>query len=145
MPFISDAQLRKAVASAVGVDVPELADRWDELITAANESATNEIVTQLAAKGFTLAQINGWDRRAEFCRSLGLFWVGSDGGFMTTYSPTWVEFHDRRPELKAMECITVGGTLTYPAGKTSDGGGTQVTGGQLAGSVPGRDWTDTEF
>ena len=145
MPFISDAQLRKAVASAVGVDVSELADRWDELISAANEAAANEIVTKLSARGFTVGQIDAWDRRAEFNRSLGLFFVGSDAGFMTAYSPVWVEMHDRRPELAAMECITVGRVLVYPANKTSDGGGTQVTGGQLAGSVPGRDWTDTEF
>lgn len=139
-PFISDATLRRAVASAIGDD--DLASKWDELITAANQAAANEIYTALAAKTFTAAQIQQWDRRVEFNRSLGLFFVGIDGGFMTTYSPTWVEFHDRRKELKAMEAITVNDVLTFPAGTASDGGGLAVSGGQLTGlSVPRRDWS----
>lgn len=144
-PWVTDADIKATVAAAVGVEVADLADKYDLLVSESNESAVNEIVTALSEKGFTWPQIDSWDRVREFNKHLALFWVGSDAGFLTAYSPQWVDRFDRREELAAMKSITINGAIIYPASKTSDGGGTQVTGGELTGSVPRRDWTQTEF
>lgn len=143
MPFITDADLRSAVASAMGEDAADLVSKWDEIIPAANQMAYGMIVSELAAKSFSPAQVAGWDFGAAYQRRIGLYFCGKDGAFLTNYAATWVQLYaDDIKELKALKGIVVGNRLVFPAAVTADGQGFAVVGGQMTGSsVPRRDWT----
>lgn len=75
MSFITDAQLRNAVAAMIKKDPAALEPFWAELIPIANESAYNQIVSALNDRGYTTAQIDAWDRGAEFQRYISIYEV----------------------------------------------------------------------
>ena len=74
MSFITSGQLKTRVANALKVDENDLPGNWDQTIEDAATDAYREIVGKLMARGFTQAQIDAWDRGAEFQRDIGLFW-----------------------------------------------------------------------
>lgn len=122
--FIVDATLKTALQNTLQKST--LPAFWDEIVTSANSSAYWDIVGRLVARGFTKAQVDSWDRGAEFQRSIGLFWclnhpaaIGSDN----SYSRQNVEAFDRRLELSGdpaqgiqAVAVTSGGVLLQPEG-----------------------------
>lgn len=93
MAFITDTQLKTLVAAALKKPTADLdaVDYWPVIITECNAAAYNEIVSRLAARGFTTAQIAAWDRGAEFEKRIGLYWALVEGGCLDAFDDKFIE------------------------------------------------------
>lgn len=73
MPYITDATLKAAVAGSLGVDGPTaLPAHWDKIVPWANRDAYQRIRAYMMGRGYTAAQVDAWEARAEFNERLGV-------------------------------------------------------------------------
>lgn len=73
MPYITDDVLKAAVAASQGVDGPaSLGSHWHVACPSANGRAHRKILSVMRGRGFTTAQIDLWDDRADWNRVLGV-------------------------------------------------------------------------
>ena len=101
----------------------------DEVITEARSASYHEILSRLVARGYTKAQIDVWDRLAEFGRHIALWWfwrerIGANQG--DTNPEVQPEHWDRRSELDTVT-ITEEGVLLDPG----DLSGAEVLSGRM--------------
>lgn len=139
-PWITEGDLKQRLADLVAKDVGQLPARWDSTILDSNRSAALDVAGRLLARGYTAAQVDAWDRRAEFNADIGLFWCLTKGGIPTAASDLHIAKLDRRKELDAV-LVTIGGVPVEPGGG-SDGYG--VSGGRMS-EDDYRFTMDTEF
>lgn len=100
MPYITDEALKDAVAAALNLaSAADLPDFWDDIVTNSNESAYQDIVRRLQARGYTLAQIDAWGSRIEFNRDIGLYWSLVKGAGTAGFDDKFIARLDRRLEL----------------------------------------------
>lgn len=124
-PYITDAELKDSVASALGVyPSSDLSAEWDSIISAANKSAANDIVQALMALSYSISDIENWDQIQDFNRDLGTFWSLTRGSGLGNYPAQQLESLDRRDELRKLTLIMVSGVgVAAPAPNTSAVGG----------------------
>lgn len=122
MPQISDATLKAALAATLKVDVAAVKPHWDAIITEANQSAYREVVSRLARRGFSQAQIDAWARLEEFNTAIGRFWCLVLGAGLHGYDSTFVKMMDRREELDEVTVADV----TPPSDEDAVGFGPNV-------------------
>lgn len=122
--YISDATLQTALAGRLAstwADMVRDGPQWEEIVSTANTDAYNEIRSALVNRGFTVAVIDTWDRRAEFNRKLGLCNALVEGAIKT---PVDMEAIDKvckcRDELQTVP-ILVGGVEVNPNAATGAG------------------------
>lgn len=142
-PWITDAELRGAMAHSLKVtDAGLAADAaWPDIITESNQSACDDITSILLGRGYTIGQIDLWDRRVEFNKDLGRYWSFVRGNCANTYSDVLINKLDRRKDLEKVVIMT-DGILILPGGGSAgegptdspeddiDGGGS-VSGGRF--------------
>lgn len=97
--FVTDAVVLGRVSDLLGVNVSNLPPKWQTLVQNSNTSAYQEILGRLITRGYTPAQINAWDRGAEFQTDLALFWTLTKGGGLANYSDVFLKALDRRKDL----------------------------------------------
>jgi hypothetical protein len=114
--FLVDKDFRQALADTLKVDVADLGSYWDRQCQQAHNSAYLDIRGALLARGFLSAQIDTWDRGAEFERDIGLYWALVRGAGVHQFDPTFVDRLDRRAELMTVMVEMVGGDPEPPAG-----------------------------
>ena len=113
--FIPDSDLLQRVANVLQVGDPaNLPGFWQDLVSNANAAAYQDIYTRLIARGFTIAQVAGWDRAVEFQRDIGLYWALLRGGAVGQY-PDAYKGLDRRRELENV-MVTINGVLQTAGG-----------------------------
>ena len=101
----------------------------DEVIEEARSASYHEILSRLVARGYTQAQIDAWDRLAEFGRHIALWWfwrerVGANQG---DTNPDVQPLHwDRRTELDTV-VVTEDGVVVDP----DDLSGAEVLSGRM--------------
>ena len=153
MPWLTDAELKDALADLLrqaggGAALPAA---WDSVVTAANNDAEADIRSALGALGYSPAQIERWDRRKTFSRSLGLFRLLSDGGILIDFDPKKIEMLDRRKELSKKADppfqYTAGGVVEAPAATLTDDpvGGRGVASGRMESAATDRVTMSTEW
>lgn len=120
-PWISDADLKSALADMLGKTSASLVGKWTDIVTAANVAAANDIAQRLLARGYSAAQIDAWDYRAVFNRDIGLFWALVKGGGLADYSDVGINKLDRRKELDTL-AVLIGGAVALPAVDATTGG-----------------------
>lgn len=125
MAFLTDNQCLQSVADLLKVALASLPSYWTNVVSEAHTSAYQEIVGRLLRRGYTKAQIDQWDRGAEFERSLTLFWSAVNGGGLANYDDKFIARFDRRKELDEV-LLSIGGVYVYPNQSTP---GTIGTGG----------------
>jgi hypothetical protein len=133
--FITDPQLQQALADTLKRDVATLEPYWDRVVTLANLDAYTGIVGILAGRGYSAANIAGWDAGSVYQTSIGLFWCGVHGAahFMPNEGELLAEL-DRREELKTLDII-VGGIIIDPTPLVETGPigyGTMETGREVS-------------
>lgn len=115
--YLTDAQTLQAVADSLkagGVDaLLATAPQWSNINSEAHASAYQEIVGRLLNRGFTLAQIQGWDRGGEFELALTRFWALTNGGGLSAYDMDSVKLFDRRKDLDNV-IVFVNGVFVNP-------------------------------
>ncbi len=113
-PYITTSDLAAAVAASLQLgSAAELAPFWLERLGPANEQAYAEIVGILMARGYTQGQIDAWDLRVQYSRTLGRFFCLRDGGAQYPGLPEAVRLLDVRKDLATL-AITVGGVVVTP-------------------------------
>lgn len=131
MAWITDAELRVEFAAAVGTDPKELSDQWDSLIPRAVQAGYADIVSILAAKGYTAAQLNQWDFRVTYNLDQSIYWLGVNGAALSDFDLDALKLRDRTKVLQTLT-PTVGGSPIFPAATGPDGQGYAIAGGRLS-------------
>jgi hypothetical protein len=73
MAWITDAVLKKAIASSMGQGgSPDLAPHWDAIVSWANRMAYQTVRAILIGKGLTSAQADDWDANEEWNERFGV-------------------------------------------------------------------------
>lgn len=121
MAFTTVSQLKARVAALLKKDSTELADYWGTLVEDAQAAAYQEIVSAFSERGFSLAQIDGWDRGAEFEKDIACFWALTKGAGLTGEDDRWVNKLDRREELKTVKVLVDGEAVGPAAGAVGHG------------------------
>jgi hypothetical protein len=126
VPYITENQLKAAVAASQGASGPEaLGPHWHSVIGRANRMAYNALRSALFDRGFTAAEIDAWDAAADWNERLGVCqacWSVSksseDRG--EAFRREWTDL------LKELAGLTIvdGDTATNPTGD-----GTRVSSG----------------
>lgn len=122
--FVTDAALKSAVASALGVasssDLPAL---WDGIIAAANATATNNVYEALCSQGFTVDQVSQWVMAPAYALDQGTFWALVRGAGLGAYSGPKMDHLDHREELRTKSVLILDGVATAVTPGESDVGG----------------------
>ena len=126
--FITDDQLLDALANRLHTAVSALPSFWTGIVGDSNTAAYNEIVGRLMARGFLKADIDQWDRGAEFQRRVGVWFMLRDGGAYAGFDAETIKSMDCRKDLDTT-LFAVSGAWVKPSG---DEPGLATTGGPLA-------------
>ncbi len=98
--FLTPGQLQNNLAGRLKTSMDAMPAYWAGFIVECQQWAYGEIVSRLAARGFTSAQIVDWDRGAEFERCLTLYWALVNGDVVGgTGDLKALSLLDRRLEL----------------------------------------------
>lgn len=129
---ITDAQLKDRLASLLSKNGAALnADKWDVIVSDSNRSAYWDIVSRLMNRGYTKAQVDAWDRLAEYTIDIGLYWCAIKGGGLEGYDDKFISKLDRRKELDEVFVTEAGVEAAIDEGDIGVGG--QVTDEDLFG------------
>lgn len=117
MPYVSDATVKSYFAAYLGESAAaNLMTRFDTLIPFANADAYNHIVSALADRGFSAAEIAAWDRGPEFNRDLACCLLLRNP-IAGEASDLWQQKFCRQEELETVP-VTVGGEVVTPSSST---------------------------
>ena len=118
MTWITDDELKSKLLTCLQKAGLEEENSWDEIITDANQSAADYISGALASRGYTAAQVRGWDAARTYNIDIGLFWCLIKGGVTKAYDETFIKELDRRLELATAD-VVIDGELVVPGTSTS--------------------------
>lgn len=118
--FISDAEALDHLQSALHQPDGPTAAYWQRLAPKASSAAYWGIVSAFVKRGYTKAQVDVWDRGAEFQYDLMTFWAIVKGGVVTPsdYRTELLKYLDRRAELETVP-LTEDGVELDPADSSS--------------------------
>jgi hypothetical protein len=107
--YVTDADLLTYLAAVLlkETDSANLPSGAGANVSAANQKAYDELNAVLRERGFSAAQVDAWDRRAEFNRDIAVYWVLVDY-FNAESTDLWVRKYDRRDELKSVSVLQSG-------------------------------------
>jgi hypothetical protein len=122
--YVTDAVLLLDVANSLTLDdSSQLPARWTQIVKDANQMAVADITNILINKGYTQAQIDGWDDRVQSNRKLGLWYALTMGNPLGNYPDKFLDKLDPREFLTTAGSIRIGGVPTGPTiGATAVGG-----------------------
>lgn len=122
MAWITDAQLRTAVAAALGLTGPvDLGSHLTPVCAWANPFAYKKIRAVLMGRGFTSSQLDSWEGNTEWNERLGVLYAvlrASKRGEGYDAAGVEQEIKDALEELAA-ETIVISGEAVYPEGTAS--------------------------
>jgi len=121
--FITDTELTVIVADRLKMSTNQLPPYYTStILPRASTAAWQEIQGRLLARGFTLAQIEAWDRGAEFQGDLGTWYAIVSSGFYAGFDKETLKLMDRREELDTVQVFTDG---VWKRPDDTQGGATQ--------------------
>lgn len=130
--FLTDTQIKSALAAVLKMpSANDLPAYWDELIVQGHLQAWTDVLEALLARGFTSAQVGGWEGGAAYERSLALYHTLTLGGALEAFSDTFIKALDRREALKTVLVSVAGVWVNPPA---ADGGPGQCSSGPIDSS-----------
>lgn len=102
MPYTNLTEVKTELAHMLGLsDASEVEARYDSILLQSIDEGHQEIVSALTGRGYTVAQIDTWDRRARFNVDLALFWSLTKGVINQLPFET-IKQLDRRKELETL-------------------------------------------
>ena len=126
--FLTVDQMKQAIADTLKVDLSALEAYWTNLATECNRSGYLDVRGALLKRGFLAAQVDAWDRGAEFQRDIGLYWAFVRGVGLHNYDQSFIDKLDRRKELETVMVEIDGGATQLPSGTPAQiGGGVMTT------------------
>lgn len=123
MAFATVEQLRARLASAMRVAADDASvdasSPWQVFLEDAVDDAYQDILGELSARGFTVAQVGTWVRRVQFNLDIGLYWVLTKGASLQAFDEKFVNKLDRRAELADVVLLDEAGNRLEPASEGS--------------------------
>jgi hypothetical protein len=128
--FLQDSAILQMIADTLNQTVAaQVQPKTNNIIAEKHQAAYQIIVSKLLGRGFTLAQINQWDRGAEFEGELALYLCLVRIGMLEAYG---VEFLDRichgdkrdpGSEIDKLSTISINGVWTEPNNDSNESPG----------------------
>jgi hypothetical protein len=119
MAWITDTQLKEAVAGALGLaSAHDLPSHWDQVVEWANRDAYKRIRSALMGRGFTDDQLDEWEARTEWNERVGICTAIKRAAMRGEQYDTQSAIEDCKAafeELKT-ETIVIDGEAIYPTG-----------------------------
>ncbi len=143
MPPVTLAQVKRAFAPVLSTSPERLEPRYDDVLEGALVKANSAVDGALLGRGYSAAQAQAWDRRAEFVTDLAVFWALATGGLFADLDQAVLDRFDRRKELD-LAAVLIGGALQGPQPVT-DGGSLGGLGGGRFDTTGYRITMDTVF
>lgn len=110
-------------------DKAQLRTRWTAIATRAVERAHSDLIGILTAKGYTIAQLEGWDDRARYARDQALFWAYVEGAALDNPSDRdYNKLDNRQALIKGDISILINGGVVLPGLSDAAIGGSVLTG-----------------
>jgi hypothetical protein len=114
MSWPTEPNLRARLADLLSQLDASLPPKWSSIITDSLAAAAGDVKASLLARGYTISQIDNWDRLDEFVIDIGLFWCLTKGGMLGNYSDLFIQKIDRRKELLTAPLLN-NGALVNPS------------------------------
>ena len=112
MSFVTDAQVKDSVAAALHTTAATLEAHWTQCVTDANTAAYDEIVGHFLDLGYSIDQIDSWDRGATFQKFLARYQALIDGAGDQDNVGEWrTELDYWRGRLEAVTSLQVDSEL----------------------------------
>lgn len=99
MAYNTTDTIKGRVAGLLKKTTADLGSYWDNIVSDSRTRAYNEIISRLTGRGFTVAQINTWDRAAEFELDIAIYWCLVSGAGLSDPDDKYINRFDRRMEL----------------------------------------------
>jgi hypothetical protein len=136
-PWISitgaSPNFREKVADLLGKTDVSLLKIKDSVLQDSITAAYADIVTRLAGRQYTKAQIDLWDRRVEFNTDIALFWAFTKGGIPNSFSDVFIKALDRRSEMeKDSFRLLIADAVVEPGGDDGAGISGEIGYGRIA-------------
>lgn len=119
MAFLTDAQVKNALAGLLHSSPKDVPEVWNEIIASSHTAGYKGAFRILRNRGYTAAQIATWDDGAEFERDISLYWCLVKGAGLHSFDDTFISKLDRRTELEDAP-ILIGDDLPDPADASSE-------------------------
>ena len=117
MFFNSLATIQQAAAEALQqANITNLPPQMPNICAQSQSWAYQTIVSELAAKGYTLAQIQGWDAGKDYELNLALWAIFRRNAAMQGVEERTIGMFDVRKDLKELPGLVSGGVFQYPQG-----------------------------
>jgi hypothetical protein len=123
-PWIDNGTLAQKVADMLKKDVATLEAYWTRFIADSNNDAAEDITVILLDKGFTVAQIDGWDNRVMYNPDIALFHAFTKATGLAQYDQKAIDKLDRRPLIRSSSQVMISGVITKPG--AADGAGMET-------------------
>jgi hypothetical protein len=139
MAYITRDSFKQSLASLLGKASPDLLAVDDTFLNDCLRRGYLDIISRLAARSFTQAQIDAWDRREEFNLDLSLFWAFTTGGIPHAFDNERLRGFDRRKELEAESFrLLIANKPVMPGGDDPESAGGNISYGmtKLASHLP---------
>lgn len=107
-------QIRQVAAMVLRRDPTDWPQSWDIILEHARQTAWQDILSRLTARGYSSQQVERWDNCAEYLRDLTVFWVLTIAAAFTQVPESLLRRLDRRHELDTVN-ITIQGQNEVPA------------------------------
>jgi hypothetical protein len=114
--YLTDADIRTAVAATLGVDADGLADKWAECIAEGHATAVGQLASFAAARGFTAGPPAAWAAGPGYERYQSVYWALVEGAGLFAYDDRWVEKLNRLKELQGVTITDSSGAVIDPTG-----------------------------
>lgn len=123
MAYVTAAQVKTAVAARMAATESTMPDHLDDLIDEAVEDTYHRMRAILLSRGYSAAQVDGWDRRVAVNRIMSVCYVYKHGGMGKDYSDLFIENVCSRIEKDLEECtLVVDGEIVEPGDDAGDVG-----------------------
>jgi hypothetical protein len=144
-PWVSEVDVKQAVADTIKKDVSALAAYWDRIVSRSVNRAYTDLRNFLIGRGFTAAQLDAWDDNRQYNLDQALYFSYVEGAGPEDQTDRDMRRFDRVSALMKEEdplTLMISGVLQGPGageGSTSIGGGsiTQAADGVDYGNVFG--------
>jgi hypothetical protein len=143
-PYIVVNDLLDAIAQGLKKgDRANLKAYWTPIAGRCVERGWRDVSNLLRGRGYTDAQLDGWDDRVSYNLDQSLFWAYIEGGGPAEQSERDVKELDHRKQLADDSfALRISGVMVAPGGTTDDGAG-GVGSGTLPVTSDGTDYGTT--
>jgi hypothetical protein len=87
---------------------------WANAVDLPQKSAYNQIVGVLSSRGYSLNQIQNWDRGSEFERVIALYWALVSNGVLSQAGQQYVEKFEYYIRMLYTVSVTINGLFVPP-------------------------------